>query len=159
MADYYELWSTVIGDLTTEEFKWFDLELKQIAHAINKEDESELPSYLRELGDVDIDFMSVPDISLTESEDVRKVWLHSDGASGDRLDVHAAIMQAFLAARRPKEVHQIHWSAGCSRPIADEAYGGGCAVITANEVFFMTTWTWAEEKLKELGFEKEGDRD
>lgn len=143
MADYYTLWSTVINDLTREEFDWLDHVNAAIGTAVNEEDRSKFPEWLAEHYDLE-DICSAQDIRLTEARGTRQVWFHSDGASGDELSIHAGIIHEFLKKFRPNDFHEIHWSAGCSRPIADEAYGGGCAFITAKHVMYMSTWDWAE---------------
>lgn len=151
MADYYTLWSTIIKDLKEEEHSWLSLIITRINTALEQEDTSLFPEFLAEHYDLE-DICTEPDIKLEQRHQKRDAWFHSDGSSGDELPIHAGIIQEFLKRFRPDRAHQIHWSAGCSRPIADEAYGGGCAVITAHEIVYMTTWDWAQDKLEELGY-------
>jgi len=155
MADHYKLWSTIVGDLTREEFDWLDQVTTNLAVAVEEEDRGKLPDFIAYGSELDVEEISVQDIRLTDGDSGCSAWFHSDGCSGDQLEIHAMIIQEFFRLFRPKDFHEIHWSVTCSGPIADQSSGGGCAFVTAKEIIYHSTWDWASDKAKELGFVKE----
>jgi hypothetical protein len=71
------------------------------------------------------------------------LWLHSmDGG----VDAVCAFIQHLLQKFQPQGRVTFEWSHACSKPRVD-AYGGGTAIITAQEVKSMSTAGWLNEQV------------
>ena len=69
------------------------------------------------------------------------LWLHSDSGG---IDAVCAFIQHLLQKFALPDVVAFEWSHDCSKPRTD-AYGGGAAVITAQEIKSMSTGQWLRE--------------
>lgn len=70
------------------------------------------------------------------------LWLHS---SNGGVDAVCAFIQHLLQKFAPESDVAFEWSHDCSQPRTD-AYGGGAAFITANEIRTMSTAAWLNEQ-------------
>jgi hypothetical protein len=70
-----------------------------------------------------------------------RLWLHSDSGG---IDAVCAFIQHLLQKFALPNVVTFEWSHDCSKPRTD-AYGGGAAVITAQEIKSMSTGQWLRE--------------
>jgi hypothetical protein len=66
------------------------------------------------------------------------LWLHSTNGG---IDAVCAFVQHLLQKFDPEGRVEFQWSHDCSKPRFD-AYGGGAAIITAQEVLTMNTSDW-----------------
>lgn len=66
------------------------------------------------------------------------IWLHSEEGGVDAL---CALLQHLLRKFDPQGRVAFEWSHDCSKPRVD-AYGGGAAVITAQEIRTLNTSQW-----------------
>jgi hypothetical protein len=69
------------------------------------------------------------------------LWLHSDCGG---IDAVCTFIQHLLQTFDPGGRVTFEWSHDCSKPRVD-AYGGGAAIITANEIKTMNTGQWLHE--------------
>jgi hypothetical protein len=69
------------------------------------------------------------------------VWFHSDYGGVDAL---CAFLQHLLQKFNPHGRVTFEWSFDCSEPRAD-AYGGGAAIITAQEIKSISTGEWLRQ--------------
>ena len=69
------------------------------------------------------------------------LWLHSDNGGVDAL---CAFLQHLLQKFDPNGRVTFEWSHDCSKPRLD-AYGGGAAIVTAQEIKTMSTGQWLAE--------------
>lgn len=69
------------------------------------------------------------------------LWLHSDNGGVDAL---CAFLQHLLQKFDPNGRVTFEWSHDCSKPRLD-AYGGGAAIVTAQEIKTMNTSQWLAE--------------
>ena len=69
------------------------------------------------------------------------LWFHSDSGG---IDAVCAFIQHLLQTFDPGRRVIFEWSHDCSKPRVD-AYGGGAAIITANEIKTMNTGQWLQE--------------
>lgn len=66
------------------------------------------------------------------------LWFHSDYGGVDSL---CLFIQHLLKRFSLQERVTFEWSHDCSKPRLD-AYGGGAAIITADEIKAFSTWQW-----------------
>ena len=71
------------------------------------------------------------------------LWLHSMYGGVDAVCV---FIQHLLRKFDQKGYVTFEWSHDCSKPRVD-AYGGGAAVITAQEIKSMSTAAWLNEQI------------
>ena len=69
------------------------------------------------------------------------LWLHSENGG---MDAACAFIQHLLQKFDPTGRVTFEWSHDCSKPRTD-AYGGGAAIITAQEIKTMSTGQWLAE--------------
>jgi len=69
------------------------------------------------------------------------LWLHS---SDGGIDAVCAFIQHLLQRFNLPETVTFEWSHDCTKPRTD-AYGGGAAIITAQEIKSMSTGQWLHE--------------
>lgn len=72
------------------------------------------------------------------------VWLYSDSGGVDAL---CAFLQHLLQKFNPRGRVSFEWSYDCSKPRVD-AYGGGAAIITAQDIKSISTGQWLFEHAK-----------
>ena len=71
------------------------------------------------------------------------LWLHT---SEGGVDAACVFIQHLLGRFNPEGSVGFEWSNDCSKPRID-AYGGGAAFITAQEIKFITTADWLQEQI------------
>jgi hypothetical protein len=139
MADYFTNFSLVIS-LASETEQQYALDLAHKASFAQQGDE--LPAdFPKELVDMieDWHFETMADDSGTK----HGLWLHS---SYGGVDAVCAFIQHLLQKFDPKAHVTFEWSHDCSKPRVD-AYGGGAAFITAQEIKTMSTADWLSKQI------------
>jgi len=138
MADYFTNFSLMFS-LPSAEAQTYALELAEKASRI-REDDEQSEDFPKELADVveDWSFDTNPD---TE-EGKPALWLHS---SNGGIDATCALIQHLLRKFDPQGRVTFEWSHDCSKPRTD-AYGGGAAIVTANEIKSMSTAEWLNQQ-------------
>jgi len=138
MADYYTYFSLVM--------KLPDLAAQQYALAIHAKAESltsgeEVPGEIpKELHDhLDQWFF---DTEADGNQLEPSIWLHSENGG---IDAVCDFIQHLLKKFNPQGFVAFEWSNDCNKPKTD-AYGGGAAFITADEILTIGTWSWVAEK-------------
>jgi hypothetical protein len=142
MADYFTNFSLVIS-LANETEQAYALDLAHIAGLAQQGDElpADFPKALVDMIE-DWQFETVADDSGTK----HGLWLHS---SYGGVDAVCAFIQHLLQKFDPKAHVAFEWSHDCSKPRVD-AYGGGAAFITAEEIATMNTSAWLDEQRARL---------
>ena len=141
MADYYTNLSLQVR-LPDEAAQTYALELHEQASRLHQgEDEpgslpDELPVELREFTEV-WSFQTEAD----RVEDQPGLWIHSQDGGVDAI---CAFLQHLLQKFDPEGAVTFEWSNDCSKPRTD-AYGGGAAIVTAEEIQTMSTSAWLRE--------------
>ncbi len=138
MADYFTKFSVILS-LPDEAAQTYALDLAQQARAGQQGDE--LPEgFPKELADIieDWNFETEADSPAKE----HGVWLHSDYGG---VEAVCAFIQHLLLKFDPQRRVTFEWSHDCSKPRID-AYGGGAALITAQEIKTMSTSQWLAEQ-------------
>jgi hypothetical protein len=139
MADYYTNFSMVLK-LANEAEQAYALDLAHTASLAQQGDElaADLPKALVGMIE-DWQFETDADNSGTE----HGLWLHSiDGG----VDAVCAFIQHLLQKFDPQGRASFEWSHDCSKPRVD-AYGGGAAFITAQEIKTMSTAAWLNAQI------------
>jgi hypothetical protein len=78
-----------------------------------------------------------------QSGDGFGVWLHSENGGGSAAcEFIQHLLQKFDSAGHVC----LEWSNDCDKPRLD-AFGGGAAFITSNNIEYMSTGAWLDEKL------------
>ena len=136
MADYYTKFSLVLS-LPDQDAQTYALEL---AHqACQGQQGDELPTdFPKALADVIEDWQFETDADSPAGE--FGVWLHSDSGGVEAL---CAFIQHLLEKFDPQGRVSFAWSYDCSKPRLD-AYGGGAAVITAQDIRSIDTGQWLQ---------------
>jgi hypothetical protein len=107
-------------------------------------DEGPTPDHDEEFGDL---FPADEPAGFTlEVEHPRSLWIDSDAASGEP-SKGAEFVQLFLATFRPTEAVGFEWAHTCSRPVLG-AFGGGAALVTAENVEYLNTATWLHHQAR-----------
>ena len=130
MADYFNNFSLVLT-LPNEETRKYALDLAEQAQA-----EEILETFPASLRDVIEDWAFD-----TDPSDNCGLWLHS---SSGGVDAMCAFIQHLLQSFDPSGCVTFEWSHDCSKPRVD-AFGGGAAIITAENVKSMTTSEWLQK--------------
>jgi len=137
MADYFTNFSFMFT-LPHQEAQTYALALAGQASSGNLGDE--LPEdFPKELAEVVEDWCF--ETHADTSDDKPALWLHS---SSGGIDAVCAFVQHLLRKFNLKERVTFEWSNDCSKPWLD-AYGGGAAIITANEIKTMSTCEWLQQ--------------
>ncbi len=139
MADYYTNFSLVLN-LANETEQAYALDLTHKASLAQQGDElpADFPKALVNMIE-DWHFETVADDSGTK----HGLWLHSMYGGVDAVCV---FIQHLLQKFDSKSYVTFEWSHDCSKPRVD-AYGGGAAFITAQEIKTMSTATWLSEQI------------
>jgi hypothetical protein len=139
MADYFTNFSLVLT-LTNEAAQAYALDLAHKASLAQQGDE--LPAdFPKDLVDMieDWHFETVADDSGTK----HGLWLHSMYGG---VDAVCAFIQHLLQKFDPQGKVSFEWSHDCSKPRVD-AYGGGAAFITAQDIKTMSTAAWVNKQI------------
>ena len=139
MADYFTNFSLVI-ELASGTEQAYALDLDQKARGLQEGDElpEGFPPALAGVME-DWQFETVADDSGTK----HGLWLHSTYGG---VDAVCAFIQHLLQKFNPQGRVTFEWSHDCSKPRVD-AYGGGAAVITAQEIKTMNTAAWLNQQI------------
>ncbi len=139
MADYYTNFSLVLK-LANETEQAYALDLAHKASLAQQGDE--LPAdFPKELVDMIEDWHF--EMEADNSGTTHGLWLHSMYGG---VDAACAVIQHLLQKFDPKSYVTFEWSHDCSKPRVD-AYGGGAAIITAQEIKSMSTAAWLNEQI------------
>jgi hypothetical protein len=140
MADYYTRFSLILR-LDHEPQRKEALEL---AHqAVNVRDGNEPPAGFPEsLREVVEDWFFEADPGREGNE----LWLHSDTGG---IEAVCVFIQHLLQKFNPTGVVTFEWSHDCSKPRTD-AYGGGAAIVTAQEIKTINTSDWLREQTQPI---------
>ena len=133
MADYYTNFSVVLP--LTKEQQEYAVQIAEQALA-HRNDDVPLPDGFPEsLKD------ETEDWNFETEADDEGIWLHSQYGGQDAACLFIQhLLQKFSFAGGVA----FEWSHDCTKPRTD-AYGGGAAFITANEIETMTTQEWLAE--------------
>jgi hypothetical protein len=139
MADYFTNFSLVLS-LANEAEQKYALDLAHKASLAQQGDElpDDFPKALVNMIE-DWQFETEADNSGTG----HGLWLHSMNGG---VDAVCAFIQHLLQKFDPQGKVSFEWSHDCSKPRVD-AYGGGAAVITAQEIKTMSTAAWLNEQI------------
>ena len=138
MADYFTHFSLVVP-LPSETAQEYALELHHQAEQTHQGDELS-KDFPKELETELEDWQFETDAD-SPAED-HGLWLHSENGG---MDAACAFIQHLLQKFDPTGRVTFEWSHDCSKPRTD-AYGGGAAVITAQEIKTMSTGQWLAEQ-------------
>ena len=116
----------------------YALNLAQQASRLNQGDEAE-PGFPAELQASTEDWCFEVEGDVLNNQS--RLWLHSNNGG---IDAVCAFLQHLLRKFNPAGQVTFQWSHDCNRPLTD-AYGGGAAVITAQEIKSMSTGQWLRE--------------
>jgi hypothetical protein len=138
MADYFTNFSLVLK-LANETEQAYALDLAHKAGLAQPGDElpADFPKALVDMVE-DWHFETDADNSGT----THGLWLHSMNGG---IDAVCAFIQHLLQKFDPTNHVTFEWSHDCSKPRVD-AYGGGAAFITAEEIETMSTAAWLNEQ-------------
>ena len=139
MADYFTNFSLVLN-LGSETEQAYALDLAHKAGLARMGDEltDDFPKALLEMIE-DWQFETVAD----DPAKGHGLWLHSMYGG---VDAVCAFIQHLLQKFDPQGKVSFEWSHDCSKPRVD-AYGGGAALITAQEIKTMSTAAWLNEQI------------
>jgi hypothetical protein len=136
MANYYTNFSIALR-LTNETEQAYALDLAHKATLAQQGDE--LPAdFPQSLANLIEDWQFETEVDNSDSK--HGVWLHSINGG---VDAVSGFIQHLLQKFNPQGRVTFEWSHDCSKPRVD-AYGGGAAVITAQEIRTMTTSEWLQ---------------
>jgi hypothetical protein len=137
MADYYTNFSLVVP-LPSEEAQKYALELAHTASNAANGDElpAALPLSIRE----EVENWTFETEPLHQA-DGWGIWLRSEHGG---IDAVCAFIQHLLQKYNPQGRVEFEWSNDCSKPRLD-AYGGGAAIITADEIKSISTGEWLHQ--------------
>jgi hypothetical protein len=139
MADYFTNFSVVLK-LANETEQAYALDLAHKASLAQQGDE--LPAdFPKALADVIEDWNF--EMEADNSGTTHGLWLHSMYGG---VDAVCAFIQHLLQKFDPQGKVSFEWSHDCSKPRVD-AYGGGAALITAQEIKTMSTAAWLNEQI------------
>lgn len=141
MADYYTYFSLVmkLPDVAAQQYA---LAIHAKAASLISEEEvpGEIPEDLHNHLDMWF-FDTEPDGNPLEPA----IWLHSENGG---IDAVCDFIQHLLKKFNPQGYVAFEWANDCTKPLTD-AYGGGAAFITADDIQTIGTWSWVAEKTKE----------
>ncbi len=139
MADYFTNFSLVItlADETEQQYA-LDLAHKASLGQQGEPVPADFPPSLKEAIE-DWQFETLADGSATK----HGLWLHSIYGG---VDAVCLFIQHLLQKFDPQGKVSFEWSHDCSKPRVD-AYGGGAAIITAQEIRSMSTAAWLNQQI------------
>jgi hypothetical protein len=139
MADYFTNFSLVLK-LANETEQAYALDLAHKASLAQQGDE--LPAdFPKELVDMVEDWHF--EMEADNSGTTHGLWLHSMYGG---VDAVCAFIQHLLQKFDAQGKVSFEWSHDCSKPRVD-AYGGGAAFITAQEIKSMSTTAWLNQQI------------
>jgi hypothetical protein len=141
MADYFAQFSALFFEkLTQEEEAW-------LKHMLSLDSENDAIELEATLPGVDLEY-GWPgfDGSIDREVDPR-LWVRSEDSFCP--ENVAALLQAFILRFRPTDIVSFTWAGVCSRPVAGE-FGGGWAVVSADDIVFGNTWDAATAARKKM---------
>ncbi|WCJ60712.1 hypothetical protein NXS98_06180 [Fontisphaera persica] len=137
MADYFTNFSLVVS-LPSEAAQTYALELHHRASQASQGDD--LPKdFPKELEGALEDWQF--DLEADSPVGNHGLWLHSMNGG---VDAVCAFIQHLLQRFDPQGRATFEWSHDCSKPRTD-AYGGGAAIVTAQEIKTINTAQWLAE--------------
>jgi hypothetical protein len=142
MADYFTNFSLLVP-LPSKAAQEYALALAAKAESAIMQDDpllDDFPADLRE-GIEDYRFETEP-----SAPGDCGLWLHSQDGG---VDAVCAFVQHLLLKFDPQGRVTFEWSHDCSKPRVD-AYGGGAAIITAQEIKSMSTGQWLHRQVASL---------
>ena len=137
MSNYFTNFSLLVP-LPDAAALTYALNLAQQASRLNQGDEAE-PSFPAELQASTEDWCFEVEGDVLNNQS--RLWLQSDSGG---IDAVCAFIQHLLQKFALPDVVTFEWSHDCSKPRID-AYGGGAAIITAQEIKSMSTGQWLRE--------------
>ena len=138
MADYYTNFSLALR-LPDEAAQAYALNLAE--QACQSQFENEVPEdFPAELRDYLEDWLF--EVAAQTVEQQPGLWLHSQNGGVDSV---CALLQHLLQKFDLPDPVTFEWSHDCSKPRTD-AYGGGAAIVTAQEIKTMSTSRWLQEQ-------------
>ena len=146
MADYFTNFSFIVP-VTDVAQKQHALQLFDEANAHRNEDEPLTTNFPAALEQILEDWH----FELDDTDD--GLWIHS-GSGG--IDAACAFVQHLLQRFDLTYRVSFEWSHDCSKPSAD-AFGGGAAVISAQEIKTISTSGWVQEQMRHV-FNPKTDR-
>lgn len=131
MADYFTYFSFVVKLKTADQKQYaLDLARKGTNHRFS---EDPIPNGFP-VALVDV----LEDWAFETEENKDGIWLHSENGG---IDAVCAFVQYLLQQFDRGGRVEFQWSYDCNKPRLN-AYGGGAAIITAEEILTMTTSDW-----------------
>jgi len=160
MADNYLQFSEMLETKDAEERLWLTDQLEYIvveAGKIYLLDENphaddvtwEGPRFLHGIEEFRDDWN---EIGFTWCLEGDGLWIYTEESGNP--DTAAMLIQAFFRKFHPKGIWKLEWAETCSKPRLNE-FGGGAVVVTANDMYWMTSGEFTSEKISEL-ISKEG---
>ena len=138
MADYYTNFSLVLR-LPNEAVQAYAFNLAE--QACQSQFENEVPDdFPAELRDHLEDWLF--EVAAQTVDEHPGLWLHSQNGG---VDSACAFLQHLLQRFDLPDPVTFEWSHDCSKPRVD-AYGGGAAIVTAQEIKTMSTSRWLQEQ-------------
>ena len=133
MADYFTNFSLLMP-LPDETAKKYALALASAASNAQLGDEPSepLPDSIKEV---------IEDWQFDTEPESHGIWLHSQYGG---IDAVCAFIQHLLQKFNPHGCVTFEWSHDCSKPCVD-AYGGGAAIVTAQEIKTINTGEWLQQ--------------
>ena len=142
MADYYTNFSLALR-LPDAAAQTYALNLAE--QACQSQFENEVPEdFPAELRDHLEDWLF--EVAAQTVDKQPGLWLHSQNGG---VDSACAFLQHLLQKFDLPDPVTFEWSHDCSKPRTD-AYGGGAAIVTAQEIKTMSTSRWLEEQTAAL---------
>ena len=138
MADYFTKFSLVVP-LPNEAAQQYALALAETAGTAIMQDDPLLDDFPADLREVIEDWRF--ETRASSSPNDWSLWLYSQDGG---VDAVCAFIQHLLQKFDPQGHVTFEWSNDCSKPRVD-AYGGGAALITAQEIKTMNTGQWLQE--------------
>ena len=139
MADYYTNFSFVLKLKDSAESEYV-LDIAQIANAHRFEQEQLPATFPEQLQE------HLEDWRFEVEREEEGIWFHSTEGG---IDAVCAFVQHLIQKFQILGPIAFEWSFDCSKPRTD-AYGGGAAIITAQEIKCMTTSDWVADQTRQF---------
>jgi hypothetical protein len=136
MPNYYTEFSAQIENLTPPEEIWLKKAIPLLSKRLYRQVHGDM------IDEVDLFGWGIQ----PEPTEGLSLWIYGEDGRDD-VDAALDIVQAFLRKFRPKEIFSMGWSFSCGRPVLD-AFGGGAAVVTAEEMEWINTVQWMGEAIE-----------
>ena len=142
MADYYTKLSLLVP-LPSQAAQQYALGLAELAQTAMMQDDPLLDDFPAELREAIEDWRFETHAS---SSNDWSLWLSSEDGGVDAI---CAFIQHLLQKFDPLGCVTFEWSNDCSKPRVD-AYGGGAALVTAEEIKTINTGEWLQQQVASL---------